>query len=307
MLQRKFVPLYKKPGMVTSAVWIDFDNDQKTDLIIAGDWMPVRFFKNNQDSFVETTTTNGLTQMNGMWRSLVASDMDNDGDIDLVAGNLGLNCDYRVSQAEPMNLYAADLDGNGSIDPVFFYYIKGRDGSKHSFPAIGRSRFSDQVPSIKKQFLLHEDYSHATYNEIFKGKATKNMVVLNCDETRSCYFENAGNGQFIKHPLPVEAQFAPVNAIICDDLDNDGIKDILLAGNEYQSEVMTGRYDASYGCFLKGSGNNTFRSIPSVESGFILNGDVKDMSLIRLSNGKKIILAAVNNDSLRVFSVGLPF
>src|SRR4029079_1697852 len=99
----------------------------------------------------------------------------------------------------------------------------------------------------------------------------------------------------------------PVNAIICDDLDNDGIKDILLAGNEYQSEVMTGRYDASYGCFLKGSSNKTFRSILPVESGFILNGDVKDMSLIHLSNGKKIILAAVNNDSLRVLSIGVPF
>ena len=136
------------------------------------------------------------------------------------------------------------------------------------------------------------------------GKSKANILQLRCDETRTCYFENAGNGKFIKHPLPVEAQFAPVNAIICDDLDNDGYKDILLAGNEYQAEVNTGRYDASYGCFLRGSGNKAFTSVAAAGSGFILTGDVKDMALISSSNGDKIILAAVNNDSMRVFRVG---
>ena len=300
----KVCPALQRAGMVTSAVWTDFDNDKQTDLIIAGEWMPIRFFKNNHGNLVETTTSTGLTQMNGMWRSLIATDIDNDGDIDLVAGNLGLNCEYRVSAAEPMQLYATDLDGNGTIDPVFFYFIKGLDGRRHSFPAISRGRLAEQVPAIKKQFLLNEDYSHATFSEIFKGKATENILRLYCDETRSCYFENMGNGKFIKHPLPVEAQFAPVNAIICDDLDNDGFKDLLLAGNEYQADVITGRYDASFGCFLKGGSNKTFTSIPPVKSGFILKGDVKDMSLIRLSTGKKIVLAAVNNDSMRVFSVG---
>ena len=139
--------------MVTSAVWTDFDNDKQTDLIIAGEWMPVRFFKNNHGHLTEVTESTGLTNTNGMWRSLIATDMDNDGDMDLVAGNLGLNCEYRVSPAEPMQLFATDLDGNGSLDPVFFYYIKGLDGKKHSFPGISRNQFSEQVPSIKKQFL----------------------------------------------------------------------------------------------------------------------------------------------------------
>src|SRR4029077_10372374 len=147
------------------------------------------------------------------------------------------------------------------------------------------------------------DYAQAGYEDIFKGKDKKDILDLFCEETRSCFFENTGNGKFIKHPLPVEAQFAPVNAIICDDLDNDGFKDLLLAGNEYQTDVITGRYDASYGCFLRGSNNNKFISVSPVESGFILNGDVKDLSLIRLSNGSKLILAAVNNDSLRVSSI----
>jgi len=146
------------------------------------------------------------------------------------------------------------------------------------------------VPAIKKQFLLNEDYAHATYGDIFKGKESAKILQLHCEETRTCFFENSGNGKFIKHALPIEAQFSPVNAIICDDLDNDGFKDLVLAGNEYQAEVMTGRYDASYGCFLKGSSNKTFTSMPPVTTGFMVNGDVKDMSLIRLLKRRKNII-----------------
>jgi enediyne biosynthesis protein E4 len=299
----KVCPALQNPGMVTSAVWTDFDNDKQTDLIIAGEWMPVRFFRNNHAVLQEVTATTGLTQMNGMWRSLIAADVDNDGDMDLVAGNLGLNCDYHVSPTEPMRLFAADLDGNGSIDPVFFYYIKDEDGKRRQYPGISRSQFSDQVPAIKKQFLLYKDYAHASFNDIFKGKAKENLLRLQCDETRSCYFENLGQGKFIKHPLPMEAQFAPVNAIICDDLDSDGFKDLLLGGNEYQADVITGRYDASYGCFLRGSRKKTFTPVPPVASGFIMKGDVRDMSVIRTSKGEKLILAALNNDSLRVFRI----
>jgi enediyne biosynthesis protein E4 len=299
-------PALENPGMVTSAVWTDFDNDKQTDLVIAGEWMPLRFFKNNHGHLEEVTEFTGLDHNNGMWRSLIATDIDNDGDIDLVAGNLGLNSEYRPNFREPMHMYATDLDGNGSIDPVFFYYIKEMDGKKYSVPGISRSQFSEQAPFIKKQFLRYQDYAQATYEDIFKGKAKKDILELYCDETRTCVFENTGHGQFIKHPLPVEAQFAPVNAIICDDLDHDGFNDLLLAGNEYQTNVITGRYDASYGCFLRGSENKTFTSVPAVKTGFILDGDVKDLSLIRLANGTKIILAAVNNDSLRVFRVVAP-
>jgi hypothetical protein len=296
-------PALQKPGMLTSAVWTDFDNDKQTDLVIAGEWMPIRFFKNNHGSLQEVTDATGLSQMNGMWRSLIASDIDNDGDTDFIAGNLGLNCIYKVSDKEPLQVFATDLDGNGSIDPIPFYYIKDNDGIRRSFPAISRSQFADQVPAVKKQFLLHKDYAHASFADIFKGKAKDNILQLHCDETRSCYFENLGNGKFIKYPLPMEAQFAPVNAIICDDLDNDGYKDLLLAGNEYQAEVMSGRYDASYGCFLRGSSQKTFIPVSLLQSGFIIKGDVKDMSIIHSSKGEKLILAAVNNDSLRVFRV----
>ena len=298
----KVCPALQTPGMLTAAVWTDFDNDKQIDLIIAGEWMPIRFFKNNNGVLQEVTASTGLTQMNGMWRSLIATDIDNDGDIDLVAGNLGLNCLYKVSDADPMQLFAADIDGNGVIDPVFFYYIKDNDGVRRSFPANNRNQLAEQVPAIKKRFILHQDYAHASFDDIFKGK-TKDMLQFSCNETRSCWLENIGNGKFVKHILPTEAQFAPVNAIICNDFDNDGFKDLLLAGNEYQTDVMTGRYDASYGCYLKGKSNKQFETVQPAQSGFIINGDVKDMSLIQLANGEKRILVAVNNDSLRVFKI----
>jgi enediyne biosynthesis protein E4 len=302
----KVCPALQKPGMVTAAVWADFNNDHQTDLIVTGEWMAVRFFKNDHGHLTDVTTTTGLTQINGMWRSLIASDIDKDGDMDLVAGNLGLNCEYRVSATEPMELFGEDLDGNGSIDPLFCYYIKAADGNRYSFPAISRSRLAEQVPAIKKQFLLNEAYSHASAQDIVKGKAADKLFRLYCDETHTCYFENTGNGKFIKHPLPVEAQLSPVNAIVCDDLDNDGFKDLILAGNEYQADVMTGRYDASYGCFLRGSSNKSFINVPLHNSGFVLNGDVKDLSLIRLASGDKILLAAVNNDWMKVFRIKPP-
>jgi hypothetical protein len=155
------------------------------------------------------------------------------------------------------------------------------------------------VPLIKKKFLLNKDYAKATEEDIFP--ANKDLQVYTCNETRSCWIENKGNGKFVKHALPMEAQFAPVNAIICADLDGDGIKDILLAGNEYQTEVMTGRYDASYGCFLKGTIDKQFKVIPPTSSGFIVNGDVKDMKMIPGKNNKRLILVAINNDYMKVF------
>jgi hypothetical protein len=294
-------PALRHAGMISSAVWTDFDNDKQTDLVIAGEWMPVRFFKNDKGRLQEVTATTGLTEMNGMWRSLVAVDIDNDGDMDLVAGNLGLNCIYKAAASTPMQLYASDIDGNGTIDPVLFYYIKDKDGIRRSYPAIGRPQFAEQVPAIKKRFLRYQDYAQATFEDIFKGKAKDSMLSFMCNETRSCWLENQGNGKFIKHALPMEAQFAPVNAVIAEDLDGDGYKDLILAGNEYQSDIMIGRYDASYGTVLKGSYKKIFAFVPPLASGFIVDGDVKSMAIIPAANGGKLLVVAANSDSLQVF------
>jgi len=299
-------PALQKAGMVSAAVWIDLDNDKQTDLVIAGEWMPVRFFKNNKGQFHEITNATSLADMDGMWRSLIATDIDNDGDMDLVAGNLGLNCMYKAGSTTPMQLFASDLDGNGTIDPVLFYYIKDKDGVRRSYPAIGRSQFAEQVPAIRKKFLHYQDYAKAKLDDIFTGTAKENMHSFTCNETRSCWLENQGNGKFEKHPLPVEAQFAPVNAIVAEDLDADGYKDLLLAGNEYQAEVMIGRYDASYGTVLKGTKDKKFIPLSSLKSGFITQGDIKSMALIAGAHGEKLLVAAANNDSLRIFSINKP-
>lgn len=299
-------PALQQPGMITGAVWTDLDNDQQTDLVIAGEWMAVRFFKNDKGRLQEITGATGLQQMEGMWRSLAAADVDGDGDIDLVAGNMGLNCDYKVSKEEPMHLFAKDMDGNGSIDPIPFYYFKDNDGRRRSFPAINRRQFADQVPAIKKQFLYHKDYAQATFTNIYTGKAKDSLLQLTCDETATCWLENIGNGKFVKRYLPVAAQFAPVNAIVCEDIDRDGTPDLLLAGNEYQAEVMTGRYDASWGCYLKGRKNKQFKTVSPATSGFILKGDVKDLALVKLGNGNRLIVAGVNNETLQVLSLQQP-
>jgi len=299
-------PALQKAGMVTAAVWSDIDNDKQTDLVICGEWMPVRFFKNNNGKLQEITSGTGLPDMNGMWRSLVATDLDNDGDTDFVAGNLGLNCIYKAGPLTPMQLFAADIDNNGTTDPVLFYFIKDRDGVRRSYPAFGRSQFAEQVPAIKKKFLLYKDYAKATFDDIFTSRAKEKMQQFSCNETRSCWLENQGNGKFVKHPLPVEAQFAPVNAIIATDVDGDGHTDLLLAGNEYQADVMTGRYDASYGVVLKGSKNKTFNAVPLLKTGLVLQGDIKSIMVIPAADGGRLLVAAANNDSLRVFRINKP-
>ncbi|RYY59248.1 MAG: hypothetical protein EOO05_13885, partial [Chitinophagaceae bacterium] len=294
----------QRAGMVTAARWMDFNGDGSTDLVLAGEWMPVRFFANNHGRLNEVTDSTGLHDMEGMWRSLLATDIDNDGDIDLVAGNLGLNCEYRASPEMPMELFATDLDANGSIDPFFFYYIPDGTGSRHSYPAAARGRLSEQVPALKKQFLLNRDFAKADYQKIFKNKPADAISRYRCVETRTCYLENTGNGKFVKHVLPIQAQFSPVNSILCDDFDGDGLKDLILAGNEYQAEVMTGLYDASYGCYLKGSkGKESFTCIPNRQSGFFLTGDVKDLLAIKMPSGERLVVAAVNNDSMRIFRI----
>ena len=200
-----------------------------------------------------------------------------------------------------MVLYAKDMDGNGSIDPVMGYYIKNSESKSALYPSISLNQFAEQVPSIKKRYLYHKDFAMATMDDIFIKEGDESF--LQCYELHSCWFENSGNGKFVKHQLPVVTQFAPVNAIVCEDIGNDGKMDLLLAGNEYQADVMTGRYDASYGCYLRGDGKGGFSFIEPSISGLVLKGDVKDLKLIQTEDKKKLLLAAINNDRMKAFLI----
>jgi enediyne biosynthesis protein E4 len=296
-------PALISPGMITSSVWMDFTGDKVDDLVIAGEWMGIRFFKNNEGKLEEVTSTTNLAQMNGQWRSLSSNDLDNDGDLDLVCGNLGLNNKFKVSPERPLKFYVKDIDNNGLLDPIMAYYIINKQGNRELYPAIDRGTFASQVPSIKKKFLYHSDYSTKRIGEIFTPEEMQGMRELVCEETRTMWLENTGSGTFKKHELPLEAQFAPVNAIVCTDVNNDGNADIILAGNEYQAEVSIGQYDASYGLLLINDRKGHFSSVSPVRSGLILDGDVKDMKMITTQAGDKLLLVAINNSPMKIFKI----
>lgn len=299
---KEVCPLLEYAGMVTSALWTDYNNDKKPDLVIAGEWMSVRFFKNVNNKLQEITATTGLTNMSGQWRSLQMADIDGDGDNDLIAGNMGLNNRYNVSPQTPLMAYAKDIDRNGQLDFVQAYHMKNSKGEFGLYPAADRNQLAEMIPSVKKKYLLHEEYSKVNMEKLLKDFGEDGLVSLKCETTASMWLENKGNDKFTAHVLPVEAQFAPVNSIIADDIDNDGKTDLLLAGNEYQAEVSIGHYDASYGVFLKGNGKGTFITIPATKTGFVVDGDVKSMKLIASLNSKNIVVAA-NNEELKYFKI----
>lgn len=296
-------PQLSDAGMVTAVVWTDINGDKKPDLIIAGEWMPVRFFANEGGKLKEVTGETGLTNNNGFWRSLTAVDIDHDGDIDIIAGNLGLNNKYKADATHPVTMYAADLDNNGTIEPAAGYYMLNDKGERALYPDISRDMLAMQAPAIKKKYERYADYSTITMEGLYSGVDKNSVTKLTVEQTATCWFENKGSSKFVMHALPVEAQLAPVNGIVCTDIDNDGNTDIIMAGNEYQTEVSTGRYDASYGVVLKGDGKGGFVNYPYTKSGFIIDGDVKCLQLLTSKNNEKLLLVGVNDDRLRVFSV----
>lgn len=292
-------PLLQTPGLLNAATFADIDNDKIPELIVAGDWMPIRIFKNIAANISEITETSGTRNLNGYWRSLVANDIDNDGDIDLIAGNLGKNNPFRVSDKQPAKLIALDFDNNGVQEPIFCYYIKDNNGLYKESIGISRDQCAMQCPIIKKKFELNQPYAVATVGQIITADEMARATVLTCNEDRSGYFENNGKGSFTFHPFEIRAQFAPVNTILIADANNDGKKDILLAGNEYEYNVAVGRMDASYGLLLKGDGK-LFTSITPVNSGWISDGDVRDLKFIQNKKYGRLLLVAKNNDVLQI-------
>ncbi len=295
-------PALENPGLINAVVWTDIDNDKKPDLIIAGDWMPIRIFKNNGTEFTEITDQSGMKDMSGFWRTITVADIDHDGDLDIIAGNLGLNNPYHITALQPAQLMAKDFDGNGIVEPIFCYYIKDNTGQYKLSSGISRDHWAMQMPSIKKIFDKNESYAKASMEETFTKDMMEGAMVLDCKESRSGYFENDSKGKFIFHPFPAMAQIAPVNSIVCTDVNGDGNADLMLAGNEYQAGVGSGRYDASYGLMLAGDGKGGFNVVLPVSSGLILDGDVKDLKVIEAAN-QKILLAAVNDNKMKAFSV----
>ncbi len=296
-------PSLQFAGMITDALFTDFNNDKKQDLIICGEWTAIRFFKNDNNKLVEVTEATGLTNTNGWWRSLQQADIDKDGDMDYIAGNMGLNNRFHINSNQPMFLYTKDIDKNNFAELVPAYFIKNNSNNYQLFPALDRNQLAEQLPSVKKKYLLHKDYAGVTMEQLKNDFSNEGWSELKCETPASVWIENTGNGKFKIHELPVAAQLAPINSIVAEDVNGDGNIDLIIAGNEYQTAAATGRYDASYGLFLKGNGNGVFTTVGGNSSGLIIDGDVKDLKIISKKNNSKILLAAPNNEKLKVFFV----
>ncbi len=280
-------------GMVTSASWTDFDKDGWTDLIVVGEWMPIKIFKNEEGNLVDVSKQMGLEDTTGWWFSIKEGDFDKDGDMDFIVGNLGLNYKYQAREEETFDIYFYDFDSNNTKDIVLSYF---NDGEK--FPVRGRQCSSDQMPGIKNKFKNYESFSNATLEDIYTEKYLDNALHYQVKSFASIYLENS-DGTFKIHELPIETQMTNINQVIVQDFDKDGNLDALLAGNLYGSEVETPRADAGIGLFLKGAGNGSFEPINARDSGFYVSGDVKDMSTIKTPSGNYIICAK-NDDYIQL-------
>jgi hypothetical protein len=282
-------------GMVTDALWTDFDKDGDQDLVMVGEWMPITVFANNDGAFTNVTEVAGLGNTSGWWNTIEQADMDRDGDLDLIAGNLGLNIKYKASEKEPFKVYSYDFDENGTNDIVLSYYQKGK-----CFPVRGRECSSQQVPSIKKKFPSYHAFATATVEQVYSEHIDE-ALMLETENFSSLYLENKG-GSYSSSELPIEAQFSTVHGIVPHDVNKDGNLDLILAGNYYQREVETIRSDASIGYLMLGNGKGKFKTIHPTIAGLELYQDVRDLKLIKTTRGLKLV-GAINGDAMQFYSI----
>lgn len=287
----------RNPGMVTCAAWVDLNNDAFPELMIAGDWMSLMLLENKEGKLSDVSGQYGIKDMEGMWSSLTVADIDADGDMDFILGNCGYNNQFRASGKEPVTLYAADIDDNGSMDPILCYYIKGK-----SYPMPSRDELLDQVVPLRKKYVHYKEYADATINDIFSKEKLKQARVYYCKELASGILYNNGNS-FSFEPFPLQAQFSKVNAAVIEDIDKDGMKDILLSGNFYPYRVQLGRCDASLGVLLKGKSDKTFTAVDPAVSGCYIDGDVRNMCAVKTGTGDNLVIVVKNDAAVQVLKL----
>ncbi len=293
----KVFPELKEMGLITAALWTDADQDGQMDLLLAGEWMPVTLIKNNNGRFVNATKDSGLQDATGWWNSLAAGDFDNDGDIDYIGGNFGLNSDYKASGEQPITIMAKDFDNNGSIDPVLGRYLMDKN-----YPAHPRDAMTDQMVSLRRKFQTFESYASIGYGDLFSEEELSDAIVAKSTHLQSSYIENLGDGKFKISPLPVQAQVAPVFGILANDYNGDGNLDLLLTGNNYGTEIQAGWYDASIGLYLQGNGKGGFAPVPVARSGFFVDTDAKGIAELALPEGRRMVLSATNQGPVKTFT-----
>ena len=298
--------LLNSPGIINDALWTDYDRDGWPDLLLAGEWMPITFLKNDKGSLKNSKTlelSNAATQKTGWWTSLCAADFDGDGDTDYVAGNYGLNTAFHASAAEPMMVCADDFDKNGSYDAILAQFDNNEQGERKLYPFHTRDDMIKQSLIFRRRFLKYADFGKASWDKIMTADEIKPALTKTATYFASSYIENLGNGTFDIRPLPALAQLAPLFGILPYDINRDGKLDLLLTGNDYGMELYQGRADAFYGLALLNRGKGKFEPIPMAESGFVVPGNGRGLLTIGLADGSTVILAAQNRGPLLSFTV----
>jgi len=294
-------PDLKNIGMICDALFTDFDGDGQTDLIVVGEWMPVTFLKNVNGKFINVTEASGVSNQTGWWNSIAAGDFRHTGRTDYIVGNVGLNTFYKASDQYPVSITAKEFDKGGGYIAIPSLFLPDEHGAKKEFPAQGRDDIAKQFPGIKKRFATYKPFALATMDEVLTPDQRKDALRLKAKMLQSCYLRNDGNGKFTMIPLPKEAQFSTINGMVVDDFDDDGNLDVLINGNDYGTEVGTGRYDAMNGLLLKGDGKGGFSPLSILQSGIYIPGNGKALVKLLSASGDYLIAASQRKEALKLF------
>lgn len=283
-------------GMVTDSRVADIDNDGKKELIIVGEWMPISIYGYNGEQFVKENSS-AFEKSNGMWNTIEIEDIDGDGNLDIIAGNLGLNNKYKATESEPFKLYVNDFDKNGTNDVYLGFNEDGK-----TFPVRGRQCSSEQMPFVAEKFETYDVFGKSTVEDVLAGRE-EGMVTKEAYTFAHTIFYGDGKGGFAAMELPMQSQVAPVYGMAIYDFDGDGDKDLFTAGNFYDREVETTRSDAGVGCVMINDGNRKWSVMHPTETGIIANGDVRDVALLKQKNAKPVLAIANNNGPMQFYEL----
>ncbi|MGQ0639237.1 MAG: VCBS repeat-containing protein [Gemmatimonadaceae bacterium] len=289
--------LARPAGMITDAVWIDFDGDGRLDLVTAGEWMTLEFYRNDGARLSNVTKSTGLPALRGWWFSLATGDFNGDGRPDIVAGNLGLNSSYTTGEKSRFGVYAADFTGNRTTDIVLTQEVDGVE-----YPVAGLASLGRAIYPLTLQFPTNGAFAKASLRQAFGPAQLEQATHYQTDTFASVYLQNMGNGKFAHFALPNLAQIAPIRGIVPNDVDGDGHLDMIVAGNLYDTEPNTLRLDAGNGLLLRGDGKGHFTALSPTESGFLAPLNAAGLALVKTSTGQALLVANTG-DSLQAFSI----